>query len=259
MTRVLTVDPSRRDEILLEAVQRGTRVVLTIRRGDGWTTRSASFVPAPEGIETFGVLVPSLQEAPLELGETVGASFRRGHKKCLFATVVESVEAGATARDGETIVLLRWPDHLQELQRRVYQRAAPPPGRVIPVEFWTGHVDDDAAQPPAAEPCWSGQIENLSVGGTRVWSRSEVKFVEGAPVVGALALSRRAESLRLNAVFRHCDRRGDGFSAGFQFVGLETRTDGPVILAQLAKTVIDFQRATSRHRSRFSPVRSGSR
>jgi hypothetical protein len=256
MATMLTVDSARRDEILTDALRRGARVVLTVRRDDGWKTLNSSFVPAPPGAGAITVLAPRFDGPPLELGETVGASFRRGHKKCLFATVVKSPETGTNGRVDRDVVCLRWPDHLQELQRRVYQRVPPPPGQVIPVEFWIGHVEDSAAARPEATPYWSGQIENLSVGGARVWSRSEVRFTEGVPVACWFALSRRAEPLLLNAVFRHCERRGGGFSAGFQFVGLETRTEGPVILAQLAKTVTDFQRATSRHRSRLRPVRT---
>ncbi len=248
MSSMLTVEDSRLDEIVTAAIRNATKVVLTCRRRNGWEALKGAFVTDPTSARR--VLVTSQDTGPLEAdpafepGQRIGVSFRRGHRKCIFTTVVESPPHHAS-----NVIALRWPETLQQMQRRVYHRASPPPGHAIGVDIRAGHLDDDPDQ-PAGPPIVSGTLEDLSVGGIRVLCNQDPVLVDAMPVVCSFNVAGGRRAFALNAVFRHAESRGVHHSLGFQFIGLESRTDGPDTLAQLARTVTNFQRAESRRRYR---------
>ena len=52
-------------------------------------------------------------------GEHVGVAFRRGHKKCVFTSVVlERQEYDRNSDAPVPALTLSWPESMQELQRR---------------------------------------------------------------------------------------------------------------------------------------------
>jgi hypothetical protein len=246
MSDPLTVEDIRLDQILSEAVGNATRVVLTCRGADGWQTLKTAFTVGVR--EDRCIRLSSPGGPPLEAGQRVGVAFRRGHRKCVFSTVVVGTEP-----DGE--VILRRPSLIQQMQRRVYHRACPPPGRAIPVTIWAGHVEDEVDGPPADAPLVQGELEDLSVGGIRLTTMHAPTLAEGAAVVCSFRVTSRGEPCLVNAMYRHGERRADRYSLGFQFIGLETRADGSKILSLLARTVTNYQRAASRRRA--ARVRSG--
>jgi len=250
MSQVLFVGEARRDAIIAEAADRRTPVVLTRHDGSGWRTYKSRFVGCSEVDRQLYVEQPAAAEAEpgpsLVCGELVGVAFRRGHKKCLFNTVVRTMPApqpGSPIPAGALAV--GWPDDMQELQRRVYQRACPPPDRPIKVRFRSAgsHSSGDRDR--------VGIMDNLSAGGMRVRCADDGGFQTGDDLKVAFALGRRGPEFVLEATFRHCEPRPDGScSLGFQFVGLETSRQGQETLVRLSRMVTDFQRAALRRRPR---------
>jgi hypothetical protein len=240
---------TRRDEIIADAARRRTPVVLTRHDdGGGWKTYKSRFLGCSERARHLYIEQPGgWGEGPgptPERGELLGVAFRRGHKKCLFNAMVRSCPGdgpgGAPHSQGFAI---GWPDELQELQRRVYQRACPPPDRSIKARFW--------ADPPATGPerARVGILQDLSAGGMRVRCADDAGLEMGDNVKIAFALRSREPRFVLDALYRHCEPNSDGTcSLGFQFLGLETSREGHETLARLARTVTTFQRAAIRRR-----------
>lgn len=165
MSQMLYVNSDRRDQIIAEAAQRQTPLVLTRREDAGWKVTKARFAGCDQPQQRLFIEQPAGDDEPVaaETGELLGVAFRRGHKKCLFNAVVATCGETSDDRCGcAAPIVLCWPDGLQELQRRVYQRACPPPGRRIKVGFCRAGRDAHSGQEHL------GVMEDLSAGGTRV-------------------------------------------------------------------------------------------
>jgi c-di-GMP-binding flagellar brake protein YcgR len=161
----------------------------------------------------------------------------------MFGATVESVQE--EKEEGE--ITLRWPDHLQQLQRRVYERARPPKDAIIAVRFWREEVASGSAA--EARCVRHGQLEDISAGGMRIKVARPNEIELGATCRCAFAPRPGKPSLVLDALVRHREAAGSGrASIGFQFVGLETTVEGRQLLDRLARTVSQFQRARSRSR-----------
>ncbi len=240
MSQVIFVSQCRRDEIIADAALRQTQVVLTRHDDVGWQVQKSRFLGADEQGRRLFVALPSLGGGTggfvPHCGELLGITFRRGHKKCLFNAKVTSID------DDTSVGLeLRWPDELQELQRRAYQRACPPPGRQIEVRFWAGESDWPDGSPRV------GVLEDISAGGARVRSNDPGDFAPGQSIRLSFALQSKGPELVIDAIFRHRESRTKGVcSLGFQFVGLETTQEGQAMLSRIARVVTDFQRAAGR-------------
>jgi len=254
MEKLIYVEEARKNEIIVAAIDKETPCVLTRRSVRGWQpckshlvaiagTGGRLLVSADAGSELSGATT-------LAPGERVGLTFRRGHKKCMCATLVLAGRVEVPGADGRNIpcVELQWPEALQELQRRVYHRATPP-GRRVHVRFWPGGV---AARPEVEAgntTVLSGVLLDLSAGGIRVLTTEVAPdmFTEGDPIGCAFAPKPRGETLVLDATFRHFEITPDGSVAvGLQFVGLETSDRGRVLLSTLAGIVTDYQRGHAR-------------
>jgi len=236
MSQVLLVNRMRKDEIIIDAARRGTQVILTRHDDLGWQVCKSRFVGCDEDRQRLYIARPPGGRAaawadPLT-GELVGVTFRRGHKKCLFNASVTGFEEQGGAR-----LEVGWPEQLQELQRRAFQRAAPPPGRQIKVHFQRKDgVGEDEVR--------VGVLEDLSAGGIRVRSAAGGDLRADDTVRLTFALRRHGPQLTLDGIFRHRESRREGpCSLGFQFVGLETSAEGQDTLAAIARVVADFQRA----------------
>lgn len=118
MSDLLTAEDVRRDQILREAVDNAVKVVLTCRGADGWQTLKTAFAVGVR--EDQCLRLTPVEGPPLEAAQRVGVAFRRGHRKYVFSTVVEGTDPDGT-------LALRRPAVIQQMQRRVYQRACPPP------------------------------------------------------------------------------------------------------------------------------------
>jgi hypothetical protein len=238
------VSPQRRDEILMEAVEQFTPIVVTTRTAEIWQMFKSRFVGGECGRNL--VIERPMQDgagvgATLEAcpGQELGIAFRRGHKKCLFgARVQQPTRLGDSPAAG---LALEWPQNIQEMQRRVYLRVPPPPDQSIEVHCWRGGVRC-AEQQPA---CLTGNLSDLSAGGVALTSMASIGFALGDAVGCQFTLNE--EPFMLDATVRHIGRDCEGRNAlGLQFIGLEMTMPGQAMLARLARAVTALHRSHTR-------------
>ena len=220
----------RLDQILETVIDERCRLVLTHNSPRGWRTFKASFASGSLGSQSvrLEVLTPSdtSESALPRLGDTLGVTFRVGHKKCMFAASVESIDW----RADHGFVGLRWPDHLKQLQRRAFQRAKPPRNASIAVRVWR-EAEPFGAHSEARD-VRHGELEDLSAGGMRVKVANADDF-ELESICRCVFTPRPGKpSVIVDAVVRHREAAEHGrASIGFQFVGLETTPEGRRVLA----------------------------
>jgi len=257
MSATLTLARDRQDQILVDSVRLQRPLVLTHQSGNGWRTFKALFVSGSPGLRELHTRVRMPEDGwPTNLpapGATLGGTFRIGHKKCMFGSVLVSTEMN----DEEALFTLRWPDQLQQLQRRAYERALPPPGEVIAVRFWrdhgcaghrpTGDPPLHGATAPESRNVRHGQLEDISAGGMRI-KVADPKDMELDCTYRCVLVPRPGKPpLVLDAVLRHREAVDNGrASLGFQFVGMETSAEGLRLLDRIARVVNHFQRAHQR-------------
>jgi len=254
MEKLINIDEARKNDIIVASIEKQMPCVLTRRTEQGWQPSKSHFLASPDTVGRLFVSTDAGTDlhasAPLSQGERVGLTFRRGHKKCMCATIVTDTKTSTTNCDGEDVpcVELQWPEALQELQRRVYHRATPP-GRRVHVRFWAGGVAGRSQAESLERGLFSGVMLDLSAGGISILTVDVAPdtFVIGDTLGCAFCPKPRAETLVLDATFRHLDRLPDGgLALGLQFVGLETSERGRHMLSCLAGIVTEYQRGHAR-------------
>jgi hypothetical protein len=250
MSKLVYVEEVHRNDIICAAIQKEVPCTIAHRDDTGWATFKSRFCRGDQNGQ--GLMIDTSAETiadaarRLQVGEKVGVTFRRGHKKCMFASVVlRSANRVAEATNGLEI---RWPNMLQELQRRVYHRAVPHGKRIL-VRMWKGGVAARASADASSCGIMTGFMEDISAGGMRVVSTeaNPETFVTNESVGCSFAPRQRGEPLVLDAVFRHVQLTDRGAAMiGLQFVGLEATEAGRNTLAELARLVAEYQRAQAR-------------
>lgn len=243
------------DRILTDSIEGQKPLVITHHCDEGWRTFKSQFVSGSAAEEILWVKPPTLsggmEGVTPQPGDRLGVSFRVGHKKCMFGTMLNVF--GSEGFKG--MIGLRWPDHVQQLQRRVFERAQPPQGIVVAVRFWRETPSDQHALD--SRTVRYGQLIDLSVGGMRVRSSTPSDIEVGATYRCVFTPRVGKPSLVVDALIRHKEVVDQGRSSiGLQFVGLEASIEGRRIIDRLAKTVTQFQRSHSRRTSRKPQSRS---
>lgn len=235
-----SVDRERLDQLLCDSVSQQRALVLTHHGADGWRTIKATFSGGSahsHALRVRGMVSRDLPPSDLPtVGVTLGGSFRLGHKKCMFCAMVQAVE-----RHGDFIeVMLRWPEHLQQLQRRTYERAEPPAGNVVAVRFWRENDHVSGSDPRMVR---HGQLEDISAGGMRIKVADPKDIMLDCTYRCSFAPRPGKPALVIDAILRHRQAMDGGrASLGFQFAGLETTPEGMKTLDRLARVVTQFQR-----------------
>ncbi|MCG3138515.1 MAG: Flagellar brake protein YcgR [Phycisphaerae bacterium] len=250
MTQLINVEDEKKDQILTEAADRHTPIVLSHRLDAGWVTYKSQFLQA-DSAGHFLIITQPLAEpgqAPPELvpGDKIGISFRRGHKKCMCSVEVERL---LTFDAGESVMIpalqIPWPIKLQEMQRRVYYRAQVPSGRRIEVHLWDGCINDLSPADLKNRPHHIGLLMDLSAGGCRViFDVSRDPCLEvGDTVAIQFQPDPRTTPIALEAMYRHSEPLPQSkLALGFQFVGLELTPEGRRLLQNLSRVVSAFMR-----------------
>ena len=252
MSTTQSFDRERQDQVLLDSIRQQRQLVLTHSSGDGWRTFKALFMlGSPDSGELMVRVALEGESQPPTMpppGTTLGGTFRLGHKKCMFATAMREVRAG----EDHAVLKINWPQQLQQLQRRAYERAEPPRGTIVAVRFWR-EVEES---PVEARVVRHGQLEDLSCGGMRIKVADAQDVSMGCTYRCVFAPRPGKPSIVLDGILRHREAVEHGrASLGFQFAGLETSTEGLRTLDRLARVVNHFQRAHN-HRPRKSSTAS---
>ncbi len=246
MSRTQTINRSHQERIIADAIRDRRQLTVTYNLPDGWRRYKASFVSgSPGSNETVISLgLPRGKEIVTlpSPGTTVGGTFRLGHKKCMFSAGVRACREQSKS----VLLTLGWPEHLSQLQRRAYERAAPPRGNVIAVRFW--REGDESPSATEHRDVRHGQLEDVSAGGMRL-KVAEAEKLQLERAYKCVFTSRPGKpALVLDAILRHREAVEQGrASLGFQFVGLEMSDEGLRTLDRLARLVAHFQRSQSRH------------
>lgn len=255
MSQPIHLDQGRQAHLLCEAVHRRTPATVTCRAEDGWVSLKSRILDANPDTHHLVIEYPWSPEPPvveIAPGQSLGISFRHGHKKCVFNSAV--LTRCGHALGGETVpaVTLAWPDEMCELQRRVYFRSPVPQGMTIPVELWRGQVDETAS--PGMPTC-RGRMLDLSAGGVSVVvaRRLETPWQDDEPVRCAFPVDSDNTLVSVSARLRHFEETpNDQMRIGLHFVGLDASPDDRQTLQRVIRLCGRLQRAGSRSDRRLS-------
>jgi len=136
---------------------------------------------------------------------------------------------------------------LEQLQRRAYERVAPPRDTVVAVRFWPKEPDSNAVE--NGRNIRHGQLEDVSAGGMRVKTGDLGDIEAGRTYRCVFAPQPGSPVVIVDVVLRHREATDNGrASLGFHFVELEVTPEGRKLLDRIARIVIQFQRARRRKR-----------
>lgn len=235
-----TVTGDQAREVIDEAIKRRTPVVLSHRASDGWQTLKSQLIEPPNPSNRIHVQTPEERNGELEVGALLGVSFRRGHKKCMFAGKVEAIASvRCDGRDVHTLALSN-PGVVQLLQRRVYHRTPVPHATNIVVTVAQEGARSGNAKSPGTI---RGRLRNISVGGMAVAVSRDTNssLSSGQTLIATIELPGGAP-LEAEVNYRHQAIVGDELQLGFQFVGLETTASGREALSRLSQFSLQLQR-----------------
>lgn len=178
-------------------------------------------------------------------GEKIGLSFKLKHYKHLSTAIVAG-GAEADLGNGTPVPALSvcWPVRMQRLQRRAFERADVPPGRIVRASFWLGGCDCEPTGAPDGVPVWSGRVANISAGGLQLLTDAEAaEAVEPGDIVGLhVVFGAGDDVVHADAQFRHADPADGQWRLGFQFLGLGQTRNGRHALQLISNRVSEFQR-----------------
>ncbi len=238
MSRIDPVHERSQEEILREAIARQSPLALSCRVADGWAGFNSRFLEESRGpagllIEypwSDGQYVPELVE-----GQTLGLSFRRGARRCVFSSNLLGVRRLVIEGAEVPAVLVDWPTQIVAWQRRLDYRAPAPRGRQIPV---TARLNDD---PTTAS--FTGELFDISAGGMSIgfplteyprWEANDIVCCRWSPAPDH-------PPIEVVGRVRHAHRGRDSFRIGIQWHGLETTEAGRAILDRIIDLCAEFQ------------------
>lgn len=245
----------RDNEMLREAASRRVPVVLTCRVADGWSALKSRFLGLDRRNDQLVIEYPAGSDRgtpEIVSGQSIGVSFRRGHKKCVFGTsVVERCSFPPGKSVNRAALKLQWPESVYQLQRRLYHRAPVPEGITILVELWRG---DSQHRPARDAPVHSGTVLDLSVGGISLTLSPEhsLHWDEDDPVTCSLLPGPGEPAITLYARLRYQEKTGNSHvRMGLQFVGLDSWPGTREALQRVIRLATRFQRIQMRRRGRY--------
>lgn len=245
MTSAIELSGHRRDELLNEAVSRQTPLTLDCRQKRGWVTVQSLFLGQDRA---SGDLVVRYPAVPAHLtpefveGQSLGLSFRRAHRKCVFETAVTGrCFYSSGPLDDVPALRLLWPTSVFELQRRLYYRTPVPENMSLPVQVWPWDAapDDSGYGQPLR-----GQMVDLSAGGVSliVEDRSRQYWMNDTRVGCSFTPAPGGEPLELYGHTRYLRPAPTGeYRLGVQFIGLEALQESRPKLEQILELTSRFQ------------------
>lgn len=232
MTRGETLQPDQIRDFLLSSIQGHADVVVSFTHGGKWHLIHTQICRFDED----SIALKGDSEG-LVVNQPVGMCVRLGHFKYLFETRVSSLD------DGQ--VLLDYPEIVEQLQRRAFERQQVPANLKVKCLFWhRGYLDDIQTAP--AEQYWQGRLLNLSSGGAQIAVDLDLKdyFSKGQLVGVQFTPMSYQRPLLLEAHVKYLIEQSDQgqFLVGVEFLGLEASADGREVLHRLVRVVHDYDK-----------------
>jgi c-di-GMP-binding flagellar brake protein YcgR len=169
-------------------------------------------------------------------GQLLPCSFRKGHRKYLFVSaIIDSTRLDLDGRSEEAYILA-WPEGIQQVQRRLYFRAAIPNEMALAVKIWPSTPAMDVT-PPAAPPIEAGQLIDISAGGAQVELKSTDNLVLDRSYLCEIEMPKPEHSVLVQAQARRVQvvPGANQCRFGMQFVSLDHSPRGQETLLKLAR------------------------
>jgi c-di-GMP-binding flagellar brake protein YcgR len=237
LSQQFALAPRHSRAALLQAVETHEIATATWQTDAGWVVAKARFISADASSGVLHLeLMPGQSDAQtaLQIGQELGVSFRRGSRKCVFAScLVESTQDRADGR-ARHILRLTWPEILDELQRRLYHRTPVPPGRVVPVDLWMGPTAESTGAEGLPQ---RGRMVDLSAGGLSVELPREVRprWRDDDQLSCRFSVGADQQPIEVAARLTNYTRLSDGHvRLGLQFLGLDAGGGGRHTLQQIS-------------------------
>lgn len=232
---------------IADAVLRREPVTVTHRGEDGWHGYKSRLLSAlPEGrtvvVEPF--VSPTGKQPPAP-GEIVEVAVRAGNRKLVFSATRCAPPLEADPR----FEYLTWPQRIQRLNRRAFQRAEVPAGRIIPVRMWCVAKADEMT--PEDRSVIHGELVDISLGGACVDIPDQCRIARDATYRCVMVPSEGTEPLVVEARPRHSGAARPGRrTVGLHFFGIESTPDADTVVQQISHIIADFQAAARRSANR---------
>jgi len=245
VSQSIEIAAGRRDELLREAVSRQAPLTLNCRVAEGWTTGKSFLL----GYEAGGCELivaypsgPSGMQPEIVAGQTIGVSFRRAHRKCVFETrVVGRCNYSVGRVEDVPALQLEWPESIFEMQRRVYYRTPVPRDAELPVQVQLR--DDDDGGEEEVSVC-RGRMRDVSAGGLSVVVADEdnPRWRPDTRVACKFMTAASGPAMNLYGHMRYLYEQPEGgVRMGVQFVGLDTDGEARSVLGQIIELTRQFQ------------------
>ena len=238
MTRGEILKLEQINDVLSAAIQGKDDIVLSFTRGGRWYLHHTQ-------ISRFDQESIFLKEntgaKDLVIDQPVGICVNIDHFKYLFEATVHSVENIGQ----HTQIQLGFPDKVEKMQRRAYERQSVPSNLKVKCLFWhRGYLDDSQENP--LEQYWQGRLLNLSAGGAQIAVDLHMKesFSVGQLVGVQFTPMSYQRPLLLEAHVKYLmDQPDKGqFLVGVEFLGLEAGAEGREVLHRLVKVINDYEK-----------------
>ncbi|HWL93394.1 MAG TPA: hypothetical protein VNT79_07650 [Phycisphaerae bacterium] len=234
-----TAEADALEAVLRWAVEKRIEANVSYSEGARWISLRTNFLQydSENNILQLAVLREGRETGPSGSlpgpGHSVGISFRRGHRKCLFLSTLLLVQPGNG--DSETLIV-RVPKQVRSVQRRAYQRVVVPEGHFVAAKIWEGGAPQKGA---VAWPVCSGKLINISMGGALVEARVDQNpRLSSGEIVGIEITARPGVSLLFDGMFRHSVASGAcHLGLGFHFPALEHETPGRSSISDLSEFI----------------------
>jgi len=240
MSQCFRLSPHEPAELLAEAVSRRSPASVSCKLADGWASFKSCFLSIEEDSRNIIIEYPAPKDLPppeFTGGESIGISFRRGHRKCVFSTGLlgQCRFPVSTSADIPALKLL-WPEQMYELQRRLFYRAPVPAQETVPVDI--RKIGSEAQ-------LYRGHMVDLSFGGlSLMFERGQHPRWEADEMVDCAFSLDKEGSFSLDTRLRYCEQTSpQHMRLGLQFAGLENSTDGRELLDRLLGLCARFQQA----------------
>ncbi len=223
------------NDILQWAIENKVHLRITVRFGRDWIEVPSQFI----GGTPLKELVIQQFHCPwtekMLVGQLLPCSFRKGNCKIMFISAIIDMKQMETPDGQGKAYILSWPEGLQQMQRRLFFRAAIPDEMNLKVKIWESVPVVDKA--PDTEPILTGKLTNISVGGAQIEIDSENQICLNKSYLLEVELPAPEEPLLVVAQTRRIEAvpGTSVYKYGMQFLSLDNTPAGQEAMIRLAR------------------------